>query len=67
MDNTEKGELILANKEIALQNLQREKRAEELIIANKELAFQNEEKEKRAQELTIKKHHGEIGARSEFK
>ena len=53
MDNKEKDELFLANKEIALQNLQREKRAEELIIANKELAFQNEEKEKRAQELII--------------
>ena len=44
-------ELILANKELAFQNEEKEKRAQELIIANKELAFQNEEKEKRAAEL----------------
>ncbi|HBX51596.1 MAG: hypothetical protein A2275_18735 [Bacteroidetes bacterium RIFOXYA12_FULL_35_11] len=53
-------ELIIANKELAFQNeekeeraAEKEKRAEELIIANKELAFQNEEKEKRAAELII--------------
>ena len=46
-------ELILANKELAFQNKEKEKRAAELIIANKELAFQNEEKEKRAAELII--------------
>ena len=46
-------ELILANKELAFQNKEKEKRANELIIANKELAFQNEEKEKRANELII--------------
>ncbi|MDB5226727.1 MAG: Phytochrome-like protein cph1 [Bacteroidota bacterium] len=46
-------ELIHANKELAFQNKEKEKRAEELIIANKELAFQNEEKEKRAEELII--------------
>src|ERR1035437_4265609 len=44
-------ELIIANKELAFQNGEKEKRADELIIANKELAFQNEEKEKRAAEL----------------
>jgi hypothetical protein len=44
-------ELIIANKELAFQNEEKEKRAAELIIANKELAFQNEEKEKRAVEL----------------
>ncbi|MFP5079418.1 ATP-binding protein [Pedobacter sp. JCM 36344] len=53
MNNKENDELFLANKEIALQNLQREKRAAELLIANKELAFQNKEKETRAQELII--------------
>ena len=42
--------LIIANKELAFQNKEKEKRASELIIANKELAFQNEEKEKRASE-----------------
>ena len=46
-------ELIKANREIAFQNEEREKRAAELAIANKELAYQNEEKEKRAQELII--------------
>ena len=46
-------ELILANKELAFQNEEKEKRADELFIANKELAFQNEEKEKRANELII--------------
>ncbi len=45
--------LIIANKELAFQNEEKEKRAAELIIANKELAFQNEEKEKRAAELII--------------
>jgi PAS domain S-box-containing protein len=46
-------ELKEANKELAFQNDEKEKRAEELIIANKELAFQNDEKEKRAAELII--------------
>jgi PAS domain S-box-containing protein len=46
-------ELIRANKELAFQNEEKEKRAAELIIANKELAFQNNEKEKRAAELAI--------------
>jgi signal transduction histidine kinase len=53
MNNKENDELFLANKEIALQNLQKEKRAAELLIANKELAFQNKEKETRAEELVI--------------
>src|ERR1035437_3230391 len=41
-------ELRIANKELAFQNDEKEKRAAELSIANKELAFQNNEKEKRA-------------------
>jgi len=45
--------LIIANKELAFQNEEKEKRAAELGIANKELIFQNEEKEKRAAELSI--------------
>ena len=45
--------LIIANKELVYQNLEKEKRADELLIANKELAFQNQEKEKRATELVI--------------
>ena len=40
-----------ANKELAFQNEEKEKRAAELLIANKELLFQNQEKEKRAAEL----------------
>jgi signal transduction histidine kinase len=57
----------MANKELAYQNEEKEKRvaeliiankekknrADELIIANKELAYQNREKEKRADELIM--------------
>src|SRR5450631_1991659 len=46
-------ELIIANKELAFQDEEKEKRAAELSIANKELVFQNKEKEKRAAELII--------------
>lgn len=46
-------QLVIANKELILQNIEKEKRAAELIIINKELAFQNEEREKRAAELLI--------------
>jgi PAS domain S-box-containing protein len=46
-------ELRIANKELAFQNDEKEKRAAELIIANKELHFQNKEKEKRADELAV--------------
>ena len=46
-------DLQRANKELAFQNGEKEKRANELLIANKELAFQNKEKEKRAAELII--------------
>ncbi len=46
-------ELSIANKELAFQNDEKEKRAAELSIANKELAFQNDEKEKRAEELIV--------------
>jgi signal transduction histidine kinase len=45
--------LIFANKELAFQNEEKEKRAAELVIADKELVFQTEEKEKRAAELVI--------------
>lgn len=45
--------LRTANKELAYQNDEKEKRAAELVIANKELEFQNNEKEKRANELFI--------------
>jgi hypothetical protein len=44
-------ELIIANKELALQIKQKEKHVEELIVAKKELVFQNKEKKKRAAEL----------------
>jgi PAS domain S-box-containing protein len=46
-------ELGLANKELAFQHHEKEKRADELSIANEELAFQNDEKEKRAKELSV--------------
>jgi len=46
-------ELQIANKELAFQNKEKEKRADELEIANRELAFQNNEKEKRAAELIV--------------
>jgi len=46
-------ELRTANKELAFQNDEKEKRAAELTIANRELVFQNAEKEKRAAELII--------------
>ena len=45
--------MAIANKELAFQNQEKEKRAAELAIANKELTFQNQEKEKRAAELAI--------------
>ncbi len=53
MTEAQNAELIIANKEIALQNEDKEHRAAELLIANKELVFQNKEKEKRAAELII--------------
>lgn len=46
-------DLSIANKELAFQNEEKEKRANELTIANKELIYQNNEKEKRAAELVI--------------
>ncbi|OYU93415.1 MAG: hybrid sensor histidine kinase/response regulator [Bacteroidetes bacterium B1(2017)] len=46
-------ELTIAKKELAFQNIEKEKRAQELIIANKELAFQNKEKGKREKELAL--------------
>ena len=45
--------LFTANEQLALQVIEREKRATELVIANKELALQVIEKEKRAAELVI--------------
>jgi len=54
MDNLKNAiELIMANKELAFQNEQKEKRAAELVIANKELLFQNKQKENRAKEYAI--------------
>ena len=44
---------IIANKELAFQNQEKDKRAAALVIANKELAFQTEEKADRAAELVI--------------
>ncbi|WP_370446379.1 diguanylate cyclase domain-containing protein [Glaciimonas sp. PCH181] len=52
-ESSELAELVTANKKLAFQNDEKEKRAAELVIANKELAFQNGEKEKRAAELAI--------------
>jgi diguanylate cyclase (GGDEF)-like protein/PAS domain S-box-containing protein len=54
------GELFIANKELAFQNQEKDKRADELILANQEkekraneLILANQEKEKRANELVI--------------
>jgi PAS domain S-box-containing protein len=46
-------ELRAANKELAFQNAENEKRAIELSHTIEELAFQNDEKEKRAAELVL--------------
>ncbi|MES2863440.1 MAG: ATP-binding protein [Bacteroidota bacterium] len=46
-------ELVIANKKLAFQYEEKEKRANELIVANKELKLQNKHKEKRAAELVI--------------
>lgn len=46
-------QLESANKNLAFQNTEKEKRAAELSIANQELTFNNNEKEKRAAELII--------------
>ncbi len=48
-----KTELSIAKNKLALQSLEKGKRAAELIVANKKLAFQNKEKGKRAAELII--------------
>jgi PAS domain S-box-containing protein len=53
MEKKKSGELVIANKELALQKQEKKDRAAELAIANKELAFQNEEKKNRAAELVI--------------
>ena len=53
MDKKKSEDLVIANKELAFQNEEKEKRAAELVIANKELIFQNKEKNKRAEELVI--------------
>lgn len=45
--------LVVANKALAFQNEEKEKRAAELAIANVQLAYENSEKEKRAAELVI--------------
>ena len=45
--------LAIINKELAIQNEEKQKRADELTIANKDYAFQNEERQKRADELAI--------------
>ena len=45
--------LAIINKELAVQNEEKQKRADKLAIANKEYAFQNDEKQKRADELAI--------------
>jgi signal transduction histidine kinase len=46
-------ELLIANKELVLQNLERTKLAAELALVNTELFYQNEEKGKRAAELLL--------------
>ena len=43
-----KQKLVIANKELAFQNKEKEKRVQELVIANKELALLNSQIEKRS-------------------
>src|SRR3989339_751759 len=50
---SDEDELIIARKELAFQNEEKEKRAAELDIAKIELAHQDDEKEKRAAELIL--------------
>jgi signal transduction histidine kinase len=53
MEKNDSDELMIANKQLAFQNREKESRAAELAIADKELVFQNAEKENRAAELII--------------
>ncbi len=53
MKKNSEDELIIANKKLAFQSVEKEKRAAELLIAKRELAYQNQEKENRAAELVI--------------
>nr|MBC7612727.1 PAS domain S-box protein [Pseudopedobacter sp.] len=53
MEKNKSDELVIANRELALQKQEKKDRAAELAIANKELAFQSKEKENRAAELVI--------------
>ena len=46
-------ELLIANKQLAHQKLEKESRAAEFVIASEELIFQNSEKKHRAAELII--------------
>ena len=53
VNESDKNELIIAYKELAVQKEEKERLVIELSIAHKELAFQKEEKGKRAAELGI--------------
>jgi len=53
LKKTDKDELLIALKELALQKQEKNKLSAELIIARKELAFQKKEKGNRAAELGI--------------
>jgi len=53
LKKSDKDELLIALKELALQKQEKEKLSAELIIARKELAFQKKEKGNRAAELGI--------------
>ncbi|WP_183577840.1 sensor histidine kinase [Mucilaginibacter sp. X5P1] len=53
MKKNDADELVIANRELAFQQKEKQNRAAELFLANKELDYQNEEKENRAAELII--------------
>src|SRR6187401_280417 len=53
LKKSDKDELLIALKELALQKQEKEKLSAELVIARKELAFQKKEKGNRAAELGI--------------
>jgi hypothetical protein len=44
MKGNDTDELVIANKQLAFQIREKEKRAAELLIANEELAFQNKKR-----------------------
>jgi PAS domain S-box-containing protein len=49
-------QLLISNRELAIQNKEKDERAKELILANEQLAFQVNDKDKRAMKLVQANH-----------